>query len=192
MAIVETTRSITGGVDTHLDTHVVAALDPNGGVLGVTAFPATRSGYCLLSSWLGEFGMIGRIGVEGTGAYGAGLARHLRSLGVEVIEVDRPNRQLRRAQGKSDTIDAIEAARAVLSGRGNRRGQDGGRQRGGDAGPAHRQALRAGGPHHMPQPDPPPGLHRTRRAAGTVPASVTGPCSRPRPPRCDHDPSATR
>ena len=117
MAIVETTRSITGGVDTHLDTHVVAALDPNGGVLGVAAFPATRSGYCSLSSWLGEFGTIGRIGVEGTGAYGAGVARHLRSLGVEVIEVDRPNRQLRRAQGKSDTIDAIDAARAVLSGR---------------------------------------------------------------------------
>ena len=117
MAIVETTRSITGGVDTHLDTHVVAALDPNGGVLGVAAFPATRSGYCSLSSWLGEFGTIARIGVEGTGAYGAGLARHLRSLGVEVIEVDRPNRQLRRAQGKSDTIDAIDAARAVLSGR---------------------------------------------------------------------------
>jgi hypothetical protein len=41
----------------------------------------------------------------------------LHSLGVEVIEVDRPNRQLRRAQGKSDTVDAIEAARAVLSGR---------------------------------------------------------------------------
>jgi len=106
MAIVETTRLITGGVDTHLDTHVVAALDPNGGVLGVAAFPATRSGYCSRSSWLGEFGTIGRIGVEGTGAYGAGVARHLRSLGVEVIEVDRPNRQLRRAQGKSDTIDA--------------------------------------------------------------------------------------
>jgi transposase len=34
-----------------------------------------------------------------------------------VIEVDRPNRQLPRAQGKSDTLDAIEAARAVLSGR---------------------------------------------------------------------------
>lgn len=117
MAIVETTRSITGGVDTHLDSHVVAALDPNGAVLGVAAFPATRSGYCSLSNWLGEFGTIGRIGVEGTGAYGAGVARHLRSLGVEVIEVDRPNRQLRRARGKSDSIDAIDAARAVLSGR---------------------------------------------------------------------------
>jgi transposase len=68
-----------------------------------------------LSSWLAGFGLIDRVGVEGTGAYGAGLARHLRSLGVEVVEVDRPNRLLRRAQGKSDTLDAIEAARAVLS-----------------------------------------------------------------------------
>ena len=57
------------------------------------------------------------MGVEGTGAYGAGLARHLRRCGVVVIEVDRPNRQARRRHGKSDTIDAVEAARAALSGR---------------------------------------------------------------------------
>jgi hypothetical protein len=31
--------------------------------------------------------------------------------------VDRANRQLRRAQANSDSLDAIEAARAVLSGR---------------------------------------------------------------------------
>ena len=49
--------------------------------------------------------------------YGAGLARYLRRHDLEVIEVDRPNRQLRRRSGKSDTIDAIEAARAALSGR---------------------------------------------------------------------------
>ena len=34
-----------------------------------------------------------------------------------MIEVDRPNRQVRRLRGKSDTVDAVEAARAVLSGR---------------------------------------------------------------------------
>ena len=54
---------------------------------------------------------------EGVGAYGAGLARFLRSAGVEVIEVDRPNRQTRRLVGKSDPIDAVEAARAAQSGR---------------------------------------------------------------------------
>ena len=55
------------------------------------------------------------MGVEGTGAYGAGLARYLRGCELEVIEVDRPNRQLRRRAGKSDTVDAVEAARAALS-----------------------------------------------------------------------------
>ena len=60
---------------------------------------------------------VDRVGVEGTGAYGAGLARHLRGRGVVVVEVDRPNRQERRRNGKSDELDAIEAARAVLSGR---------------------------------------------------------------------------
>ena len=63
------------------------------------------------------FGSLERVGVEGTGAYGAGLSRFLRGVGVAVIEVDRPNRQARRRHGKSDTIDAVEAARAALSGR---------------------------------------------------------------------------
>src|ERR671911_3001609 len=116
MTIVET-RPITGGVDTHLDSHVAAALDANGGGVGLEAFRATPPGFSALHGWLAGFGPIARVGVEGTGAYGAGLARHLRGEGLEVIEVDRPNRQLRRILGKSDTVDAIEAARAVLSGR---------------------------------------------------------------------------
>ena len=38
VAIVET-RAITGGVDTHADSHVAAALDPVGGLLGVGSSP---------------------------------------------------------------------------------------------------------------------------------------------------------
>ena len=68
-----------------------------------------------------SFGTLERVGVEGTGAYGAGLARFLRTMGVAVIEVGRPNRQARRAHGKSDSIDAVEAARAALCGPGERR-----------------------------------------------------------------------
>ena len=116
MTIVET-RPITGGVDTHLDVHVAAALDANGGVLGVESFPTTTAGFPELHAWLCGFGTLTRVGVEGTGAYGAGLARFLRGAGVAVIEVDRPNRQARRRHGKSDTVDAVEAARAALSGR---------------------------------------------------------------------------
>ncbi len=117
MTIVESTRAVTGGVDTHLDVHVAAALDANGGVLGVESFPASRAGYRELHGWLTRFGELDRVGVEGTGAYGAGLARFLQAHRVEVIEVDRPNRQQRRRNGKSDQLDAVEAGRAALSGR---------------------------------------------------------------------------
>jgi transposase len=117
MTIVESARPIVGGVDTHADVHVAAAVDANGGVLGVQSFATTPAGLGELHGWLASFGELFRVGVEGTGAYGAGLARYLRARDLEVIEVDRPNRQLRRRAGKSDTIDAIEAARAALSGR---------------------------------------------------------------------------
>jgi hypothetical protein len=42
MTILSSTRPVTGGVDTHLDQHVVAVVDGVGGVLGVARFPVTR------------------------------------------------------------------------------------------------------------------------------------------------------
>ena len=161
MTIVET-RPITGGVDTHLDVHVAAALDANGGVLGVESFPTTTAGFAELHAWLCSFGTLCRVGVEGTGAYGAGLARSLRGAGVAVVEVDRPNRQARRRHGKSDTVDAVEAARAALSGRARGRGEDRRWQRGSDPGAARRPPLGTRRAHQVPQPDPPSRLHRTR------------------------------
>jgi transposase len=116
MSIVEA-RLVFGGVDTHADVHVAAVVDGVGGELAVESFPTTPAGYAGLAAWMTGFGALQTVGVEGTGAYGAGLTRHLRRAGIEVIEVDRPNRQLRRQRGKSDTIDAVEAARAVVSGR---------------------------------------------------------------------------
>jgi transposase len=126
MTIVES-RLITGGVDTHADTHVAAALDPIGGLLGVEEFPVTPAGYARLLGWLGGFGTVGLVGVEGTGSYGAGLARYLTAAGVRVVEVDRSDRQDRRRQGKSDPLDAVSAARAAQSGRarGAPKGRDG-------------------------------------------------------------------
>jgi transposase len=109
-------RTITGGVDTHLDVHVAAALDEHGTLLGVESFETTRAGYCKLLEWLQGFGTVALVGVEGTGSYGAGLTRHLHAEGVSVVEVDRPNRQRRRRKGKSDPQDAISAARAAHSG----------------------------------------------------------------------------
>ena len=113
LTMVDTSRPVTGGVDTHLDLNVAAALDGIGGLLGVEEFPTSPAGNRALWVWLKSFGSIVTVGVEGTGSYGAGLARYLRRAGVEVLEVDRPNRQARRRKGKTDTVDAIEAARAA-------------------------------------------------------------------------------
>src|SRR5229473_5878671 len=125
--IVEDRPVITGGVDTHADLHVAAALDPLGGLLGVQEFPATATGYAQLLGWLGGFGDIALVGVEGTGSYGAGLARHLAAAGIRVVEVDRADRQDRHRAGKSDPLDAVSAARAAQSGRasGAPKGRDG-------------------------------------------------------------------
>ncbi len=130
VTIVETRaeiRAITGGVDTHADVHVAAALDPIGGLLGVREFPATTAGYARLLDWLAGFGTVALVGIEGTGSYGAGLSRHVATAGVRVVEVDRSDRQDRRRQGKSDPLDAVSAARAAQSGRarGAPKGRDG-------------------------------------------------------------------
>jgi transposase len=117
MTIVEAARAVTGGIDTHSEVHVAAALDEVGGLLGAESFEANLDGYSALFSWLSSFGDVTKVGVEGTGSYGAGIARFLARAGVEVIEVDRQNRQARRQSGKSDPLDAVEAARAALSGR---------------------------------------------------------------------------
>src|SRR3989440_4050877 len=132
LTIVET--PITGGVDTHADVHVAAALDPVGGLLGVAEFPVTPAGYARLLSWLSGFGTVCLVGIEGTGSYGAGLARHVATAGIRVVEVDRSDRQDRRRQGKSDPLDAVSAARAAQSGRA--RGPPKGRDRAGEAGRA--------------------------------------------------------
>jgi transposase len=108
---------ITGGVDTHKDTHTAAAADSAGRILGSAQFPATAAGYAALLAWLRTFGTLVLVGIEGTGAYGAGLARHLAEHGVAMAEIDRPDRKTRRWQGKSDPVDAEAAARAALAAR---------------------------------------------------------------------------
>ena len=80
-------RTITGGVDTHLDAHVAAALDERGALLGVESFVTTPAGYRQLLDWLEGFGTVELVGIEGTGSYGAGLTRHLHSHDIRVVEV---------------------------------------------------------------------------------------------------------
>src|SRR5262249_32169129 len=186
VTIVETrlqARAITGGVDTHADVHVAAALDPIGGLLGVAEFPATPAGYAQLLGWLGGFGTVCLAGVEGTGSYGAGLARYLAAAGVRGVEVDRSDRQDRRRAGQSGPLGGVKAAGAGPAGGAGRGGQRGAggpvwaggrgaegprRAGGGDPGADGRQAQRSLGADPDHQPGPGADRHRPRRAAGPV------------------------
>jgi transposase len=109
-------EQITLGVDTHAEQHVAVALDERGRRLGTCTIPTTSSGFAELLRWASQYGELGQVGIEGTGSYGAGLARWFQARGVAVVEVARPDRRTRRLRGKSDTVDAEAAARAVLAG----------------------------------------------------------------------------
>ena len=91
MTVTTMPELITGGVDTHLDVHVAAALDAIGGVLGVESFPANAAGYRRLLAWLRGFGPVdarGPAGEDDPGRLelfellGAGLKRE--DLGVDL------------------------------------------------------------------------------------------------------------
>lgn len=106
------------GVDTHLDVHVAVAIDGAGRRIDDVSFDTTSAGIAAIRRWAARLsGAVVAWGIEGTGSYGAGLTRALMADGGHVIEVNRPDRSLRRVRGgKTDTIDAEAAARAVLSG----------------------------------------------------------------------------
>lgn len=112
----ETTTQVVGGVDTHQDLHTAAAVSTEGEILGVKDFSTTRAGYRAMLAWFRSHGELLRVGVEATGSYGAGITRHLALAGVPVLEVTGPDAATRRGYGKDDSIDAISAARAALTG----------------------------------------------------------------------------
>jgi transposase len=111
-----TPEAIVIGVDTHKDIHVAVVINGLGARLATAPFPVTNQGYRQLAAWGARHGAVHAVGIEGTGSYGAGLARALTAMGLRVVEVGRVNRQLRRRRGKTDTVDAESAARAVLAG----------------------------------------------------------------------------
>jgi hypothetical protein len=153
MTIAKDARAITGGVDTHADGHIAAALDPLGGLLGVREFPATAAGYASLLSWLAGFGTVALVGIEGTGSYGAGLARHVAATGIRVVEVDRADRQ--DAAATASPIRWTRSARRGRRSPAGRRGAQGTRRGGGgDPGADGHQAQRPerADPGHQPGP----------------------------------------
>lgn len=108
------------GIDTHAKTHTLSIIStPSGGEVANETFPATAAGGNRAMSWISR-----RTGVppervllsmEGTGSYGAKLRQQASDADFQVTEAPIPNQRLGRYQGKSDSIDAARAARAVLS-----------------------------------------------------------------------------
>jgi len=173
LTIVET-RAVTGGVDTHADAHVAAALDPIGGLLGVREFPATPAGYAGLLAWLGGFGTVCLVGIEGTGSYGAGLARHIAAAGVRVVEVDRSAARTGAGRARPGPLDAVSAARAAQSGRaaGAPKGRDGAAEAIRALMAVQAQCARRADPDH--QPGPGADRDRPRRPADPVRQALPG------------------
>ena len=97
----ESLVEVYGGVDTHRDCHVAAAVDTAGRVLGTAPFPADAAGFEELGGWLRSQGRVVRVGVEGTGSYGAGLTRYLTGIGIEVVEVNRSQPSAAPPTGKN-------------------------------------------------------------------------------------------
>lgn len=113
---VEPVGRVVIGVDTHKDIHVAAVMDATAGILATLSIGTDAGGFARLLVWARSFGTILAFGIEGTGSYGASLTAYLHDQGFRVVEAGRPNRQDRRNRGKSDTLDAENAARAVLAG----------------------------------------------------------------------------
>ena len=76
-------RRVFGGIDTHKDVHVAAALDEVGRLLGTCSFPTTTAGYRQLWQWLCSHGDIVAVGIEGTSSWGAGVARFVTAARVD-------------------------------------------------------------------------------------------------------------
>jgi transposase len=109
-------EAIVVGIDTHKFVHVAVALDARGQRLGALTVSADPGGHEQLLEWAHGLGELDRFGVEGCGSYGQGLVSFLRRHGLRPVEAGRLDRRDRRNRGKSDTIDAENAARAVLAG----------------------------------------------------------------------------
>lgn len=115
-ASAQAVQQVVLGIDTHRDQNTAAVVAIDGRLCGSREFPTTAQGCKDLLAWAKALGEVGRAGVECTGSYGASISRLLQSHGIEVLEVNQPDKRARRTRGKTDSVDAEAAARAVLSG----------------------------------------------------------------------------
>lgn len=104
------------GVDTHARTHTYVIFDTRtGGIVDAATFPTSPTGLARALAWIDRRASAGRLAaVEGTSSYGASLTEALQQAEIPVVEARPPRRADRGTRGKSDSIDAEAAARAVL------------------------------------------------------------------------------
>ena len=80
------------GVDTHVHTHSVAAIDAGtGDVLDEITVDATAEGHTTLVEFADEHATLRAWAIEGTGGHGAGLSRHLAQRQEIVVELVDPS-----------------------------------------------------------------------------------------------------
>lgn len=104
------------GVDTHLDTHSLEMVAPNGVTIATLTVDTTDDGLTGVLAWMSEHAPGPRVmaGLEGARSYGVTLNRVLQQAGVPVLDVPAPEAKQRR-KGKSDAIDARAAALRLLA-----------------------------------------------------------------------------
>ena len=142
-----------GGVDTHKDVHVAAAVDAAGRLLGTAEFAADSRGYDQLAGWLESWGAVGRVGVEGNrilrcGPHPAPHSRGRRGGGGEPPEPPdaAPPRQDRHRRRRDRSPRRAQRRRHSCA-------QVRRRLRRGDPHAVAGAALSGQGPHRRRQPD---------------------------------------
>ncbi|TQJ39374.1 transposase [Arthrobacter sp. SLBN-112] len=119
MAVVAQSYDFVVGIDTHSRTHTLAIISTlTGAEIANDTFPSTNTGMNRALRWISRrsTGDNSRVllSMEGTGSYGAKFRQLATESDYRVIEAPFPERRVGRKRGKSDSIDAARAARAVL------------------------------------------------------------------------------
>ena len=102
--IVELSRTVIVGVDTHKHIHVAVALDALGARLATCNASADRAGYIELVAWARALGLVEAFGIEGTGSYGVGLASFVRRHAIRVGR-GQPLRPAKATQQRQERYD---------------------------------------------------------------------------------------
>jgi transposase len=116
MSTVAETYDLLVGVDTHAATHTFALVEAaTGAVLDTREFPTSPAGLHRALAWIRRRTDTRRclVLIDGAGSYGAVLTGHLATAGFTLAEAPDIPASVRRAAGKTDSLDAVELARAA-------------------------------------------------------------------------------